>query len=127
VAADDVLRPDPVQHRDDGRVREAPLQSARSGFEPGRLRRDDRDLELRQLVGIVRGDDLRQPLALAADAQPVLVQRIRMFAASREHGDLAHAGEMTREEAPDHARSDDADPFHAAPRVSQRTDMSVNV
>jgi hypothetical protein len=32
---------------------------------------------------------------------------------------------MTREEAPDHARPDDANPFHAAPRVSQRGDMSV--
>jgi hypothetical protein len=33
---------------------------------------------------------------------------------------------MTREETPDDARSDDADPFHAASRVSQRGDMSVN-
>ena len=49
-----------------------------------------------------------------------------MFAASGKHGDLTHASQMTREEAPNDARPDDADPFHAAPRVSQRGDMSVN-
>ena len=65
-------------------------------------------------------------VGLAADPEPGVVERIRVFAASREHRDLAHAGEMTREEAPDDARPDDADPFHAAPRVSQRGDMSVN-
>jgi hypothetical protein len=48
-----------------------------------------------------------------------------VFAASRQHGDLAHASQMTREEAPDDARPDDADPFHALRRVSQRGDMSV--
>ena len=70
--------------------------------------------------------DLGDVFALPAHAKSVLVQRLCVFAASREHRDLAHAGEMTREEAPDHARPDDADPFHAAPRVSQRGDMSVN-
>ena len=124
--ADDLLGADAVEHRHDRRVREAAFERSRGSFEPRGLRRDDRDVERRQLVGIVGRRDSRAVLGLPADAKAVRVQRVGVFAASREHGDLAHASQMTREEAPDDARPDDADPFHAAPRVSQRGDMSVN-
>ena len=83
------------------------------------------DVERRQLVRIVACPDPRPVVGLSADAKAVHVQRVRVFAPSRQHGDLAHASQMTREEAPDDARPDDADPFHALRRVSQRGDMSV--
>ena len=125
VRADDLLGPDPVEHGHDRRLREPPLQRSHGRLESGRLRRDDRDVELRELGRIVRRGHVRLVLGLPGHAKAVLVERICVFAASREHRDLAHAGEMTREEAPDDARPDDADTFHAAPRVSQRGDMSV--
>ena len=103
-----------------------PSSARTAALEARRLRRDDRDVELRELGRIVRRGHLRLVLGLSGHAKAVLVERLRVFAASREHRDLAHAGQMTREETPDDARPDDADPFHAAPRVSQRGDMSVN-
>jgi hypothetical protein len=49
-----------------------------------------------------------------------------VLAPSGEDRDLAHAGEVTREEAPDHARPDDADPLDHARAIIARCDMSVN-
>ena len=63
---------------------------------------------------------------LARHAQALTIQGVGVLRPSGQHRDLADAGEMTREEAPDHPRADDADPFHAARRVSPETDMSVN-
>ena len=84
---------------------------------------------MREIERIVGGDDRRVSgcPAISDNTNAVCVERIRMFAPSREHGDLAHASQMTREEAPDDARPDDADPFHAASRVSQRGYMSVKL
>ena len=58
-----LLCADAVQHRDHGRVGEAALERPGSGFEPGGLRRDDRDLERRKRVGIVRRRDARTVIA----------------------------------------------------------------
>ena len=126
VRAYDLLGTDPVQDRDDRCLREATGELTGCRLEPGRLRRDDRHVERRERAGVVARDDGRLVLGLAAHAKSTFVQCVGVFAPSGKHGDLAHASQMTREEAPDNARSDDADPFHAASRVSQRGDMSVN-
>ena len=127
VRADDLLRADPVQDRDDRRIREAALERLqRPRSSPEAFVAMIATSNAGSAAGSSVAVTVRQVLGLPAHPKAVLVQRVRVFAASREHRDLAHAGEMTREETPDDARPDDADPFHAAPRVSQRGDMSVN-
>ena len=84
-------------------------ERADRALEPGRLRRDDPDVERRQLVGVGCGEHARVEVGPPADPQAVAVQRVRMLAAARQDADLRDLGQVAREQAPDHSRADDAD------------------
>ena len=56
---------------------------------------------------------------LSTDAKAVTVQRLGVLSPSGQDGDVANLRQMTREEAPDHPRPDNAHPLHAVARVSR--------
>ena len=81
VATDDPLRTEPVLNRDDRRVREASLECRRRRVERGSLRRDDRDVELRDLVRIVRRANRAAELGAPGHPQPLRLKRAGVLAA----------------------------------------------
>ena len=114
VSTDDLLGTDPVQDGHHGRLREATLERLRRRFQPRRLGCHDRNVERWELRGIVRCRHLGLAVALAAHTQTVTIQCVRVLSAASQNGNVANTGQMTREEAPDHSGSDDADPLDHA-------------
>src|SRR3989440_10322243 len=108
MAAHDVLSSETVLDRHDRGVREPAGQGFGSLFETGGLRRDDGQVEVRQLAWIRRRGHPRGEVVPAADLEPSIVQRLRMLSPAREHGHVCNLREMRGEEAADRARTDDA-------------------
>ena len=101
-------------------VREAPAQRLDRTLEPGRLGRDDAEVERRQLVRIGGGEHGRLALAAAADAQPVAVQRLGVIRAPRQYGDVGDGGQVPGKEAADRTCAYDAHPLHPCRVPSSR-------
>ena len=78
-------------------------------LEPGRLRRDDAEVERLELVRVRGRVHARVQVAPPGHAQPVAVERVRVLAPAGQDADVDDLREMTRVEAPDRPRPDDAD------------------
>ena len=109
MAVDDLLRTEAVLDRHDRGAREPAGERLGRGFEAGRLRRDDADVEVRQVARIGRRRHARREVVLSADPKPLVVQFLRMLLAAREHEHVGDLREMGGEEAADRAGTDDAD------------------
>ena len=122
--ANDLLGAEPVERRHDRRLREAPLERGCGILEALGLRRDDPQVERRQLVGIARREDGRVAVATAGHAEPVAVERVGVVLPPRQHRDLGNLGEMTREEAADHPCTDHADTLAHEPACASSAELA---
>ena len=108
VSAHDLLGAEAVLDGHDHRVSETAGERACSFVEPSRLRRHDRDVELRQLRRIGGGVDAARELGAAGDLETLGLERPRVFGPARQDPDIGDAAQVSRVEAADHAGSDDA-------------------
>src|SRR5439155_25161860 len=76
--------------------------------EAGRLRRDDADVEVREVTRIGRRRHTRREVMPSADPEPLVVQLPRMLLAAREHEHVGDGREMCGKQAADGACTDDA-------------------
>ena len=111
VRTDDLLGADPVQDGHHRRLREAALERLAADSSPDAFVATIATSNGWQRRGIVGCHHLGLAVALAAHTEAVTIQCVRVLSAASQHGDVANTGQMTREEAPDDSRSDDADPL----------------
>ena len=109
MGADDLLGAEPVQCRHHRGVREPPLERGRGLLQPGRLGRDDPEVERLELVGVGGRGHAGVQVAAPRDAEPVAVERVGVLASPRQHRDLRDLREVARKQAPDHTSPDHAD------------------
>ena len=109
VAADDLLRPEPVLDGHDRRTRKVALERGGRLIQVSRLGRHDAQVGIPELGRIGGRLERRREVVAAGDAQAVLAQRTRVFLPPREHDDLRHLREMRRVQAADCPGPDDAD------------------
>ena len=87
-----------------------PPSETGGGFHPGRLRRDDPEVEVRKLARVGLSAYASGEIVPPGDGQPFLVERPCVLLPAREHGDVRNGCEMGGEEAADRSRADDAHP-----------------
>src|SRR4051794_18484552 len=108
----DLLCPEPVLNGHDRRFGESATKRCRRARDSRPLRRDDAEIELRELARLGNRRDARGEVVAPTHPQAVLVQRLRVIVPPREHRDVRHLGQMRGEQTSDRTGTDDAD-LHA--------------
>ena len=120
VGPDDLLGAEPVLDRHHGRARQPALEPRRNGLEVGALRRENRQVGVRQRGRVVGRPHPRSEVVAPAHAQAVLLERPRVLCPPRQHPDLGDLREVGGEEAADRAGARDADALDHAAYLSRR-------
>jgi len=107
-----LLGPEAVQHGHDRRLGKAPAQRLHGSLEPGRLGRDDAEVERRDLIGIGGGVHARLALTAPADVESVAAQGRCVVLAPGQYRDVRDGGQMPGKEAADRTCAYDAHPLH---------------